>query len=501
VGGPWGRDIVALVRDAADIVRVVSDYVPLRQAGSRLKGLCPFHQEKTPSFSVDPDRQLFYCFGCRTGGDVFKFLMLYDKVEFPEALETLANRFGVRLPQGKAPNRDPLDRLLEMNEVARAFFAANLADGESGRRGRAYLERRGLTAETGARLRLGYAPDSWDALRSHLRAKGYRPDEMLKGGLVAERRGGSGEYDRFRDRLMFPIRDIAGRTLAFGGRTLGGDDPREAKYINSPETPAYTKGDHLYGLDLAKEAIRREGSATIVEGYLDLAAALQAGVDNVVASLGTAFTEAQARLLARYATRVVFSFDGDAAGASATARSVDLLLEKGFEVRVAELPADTDPDDFIRRNGAEAYGQLVRRAPEFVQFLIDREARGRDIDRADAKVAAVNAVLPHLARLSSAVERLTWVGRLADALRIDDDVIVGELRAALKARQTRIRQPVAAASGEIRLAESRLVTLLLRGADERRQCGDNLDWSDLEGASVAPIVRAILGSRRRSDGA
>ncbi len=488
--GPFPREFVEDVRNAGDIVRLVSEYVPLKTSGKRMRGLCPFHQEKTPSFYVDPDRGLFYCFGCQTGGDLFKFVMLYEKVDFREAAELLANRFGVPLPVSGGPVHDFRVRVLEMNRVAEEFFRARLSAGD-GAGCRTYLERRGLGESTIASLRLGYAPDSWEALRAHLVAKRFKPDEIVKAGLALPRKSGQGEYDRFRDRLIFPIRDVNGRTVAFGGRALGDAEP---KYLNSPETPAYVKGNHLYGLDLARDAIRREGFAIVVEGYMDLAALLGAGFDNVVASLGTAFTPAQARLLARYAERIVLSYDGDASGATATARSMDLLLERGFNVRVAELPEGRDPDDTIAREGADAYGALVRRAPEYLEFLIRRASHGRDLSRVEHQVSVVNAVLPHVARLESAVERAAWAGRLADSIGIEDELVLQELRKALRSRETRIRQrpPGSRPLGQ---AEARLVSLLLGSSEARAELVDH--GREVENSHVAGIVAAIL----RLDGA
>jgi DNA primase len=488
LGGTFTQDFIESVRNAGDIVRVISDYVPLRPAGSRLKGLCPFHQEKTPSFSVDPNAQLFYCFGCQTGGDLFKFVMLYDKVGFGEAVENLARRFGVALPSRARGGADPSDRYYRIAEAAEAWFRSLLRDPQRGRRCREYLEQRGLDDKTVARLGLGYAPDSWEALRQHLPPQRFKPEELQRAGLVLPRKSGQGHYDRFRDRLIFPIRDVNGRTRAFGGRAIGDAEP---KYINSPETPTYTKGEHLYGLDLARDAIRREGFGIVVEGYLDLAALLQAGFENTVATLGTAFTPAQVRLLARYANRVTVSYDGDAAGAAATARSLDLLLQKGMEVRVVDLPGKDDPDDYIRREGAEAYGRLVHRAPEYLEFLVLRETRGRDLSRIDQKIAAVNAVLPHLAKLKHAIERASWAARLADALQIEDGLVLQELRAASSSATTQIRQRPRPAR-EPREAEARLVSELLRLEEERVRLVGEIDWADLECTQIGPIVRTIL---------
>lgn len=495
MGRPFSQDYIETVRQAADIVQIISDYVPLKKAGTRLKGLCPFHQEKTPSFSVDPGNQLFYCFGCQTGGDVFKFVMLYDKLGFGEAVESLAGRFGVPLPKVSGPAETEHQRLLEMNGAADEWFRKMLADSEGGRRCRAYLEERGLSEETIRRLRLGYAPDTWEGLRSHLLAKRFKPEQLMRGGLTLQRKSGQGEYDRFRDRLIFPIHDAGGRTIAFGGRALGDVQP---KYINSPETPTYTKGNHLYGFDLSREAIRREGFAIVVEGYMDLAAVVQAGFDNVVASLGTAFTPPQAQLLARAGERVVVSYDGDSAGATATARSLDLLLQRGFDVRVVDLPAGKDPDDVIRSEGADAYGKLVRGAPEYLQFLLQREIRSRDVQRIEGKVGAVNAMLPHLARLDSAIERAAWAGRLADELQIEEGLVLQELRGALRKAATSIRQRPPEPRRAPAQAERRLVSLLLNSEEERRRWVNELDVSILEGTPVCTIVETILRLTREN---
>jgi DNA primase len=491
LGGRVPQDCVDAIRRAGDIVRLISDYVPLKPAGARYKGLCPFHQEKTPSFSVDPKLQLVYCFGCQTGGDLFKFVMLHEKVGFTEAVELLARRWSVPLTSAGGNRRDAeLDRLAQINRQALAFFREQLAHPARGRRGRDYLERRALTRETVELLQMGYAPESWNALRDHLVGKGASAQDLLRAGLVLPRKNEPGEYDRFRDRVIFPIHDVSGRLIAFGGRAVGAD--QEPKYLNSPETPLYVKGEHLYGLDQARDAIRREGMAIVVEGYLDLAAVVQAGFQQVVASLGTSFTEGQARLLARHTQRVVFSYDGDSAGASATERSLGLLLGRGFEVRVIELPRGLDPDDYLRREGAAAYGQLLRRAPEYLEFLIQRESRERDLRRLDERVAGVNAVLPYIARLSSAIERGSWAARLADALQLEDALVLQELRAAARGARTQIRQRPNVRPMP-REAECRLVHRLLLSEAERRRWATELDLADLEGATVLPIVRAIIG--------
>ena len=494
LGAPTSRDFVEKVRDAVDIVRVVSEYVTLKPAGTRMKGLCPFHEEKTPSFTVDPERKLFYCFGCQTGGDLFKFVMLYESVEFPEAVRILAERFGVPVPRpaDRSPAADRRQRVLEINALAETYFREQLRS-DAGRSCRDYVQRRGLSAELAESLGLGFAADSWDGLRRHLVAQGVRPAEIVEAGLALPRKSSPGEYDRFRNRLIFPIRDVTGRTVAFGGRALA--DDQEPKYVNSPETPAYVKGEHLYGLHAARDAIRRAGQAVVVEGYLDLAAVLGAGIENAVASLGTAFTPAQARLIARYAQRVTFSYDGDAAGSTAAVRSLDLLLERGFDVRVVDLPAGLDPDDTIRQRGADVYRRLVGEAPGYLEFLVLRETRGRELTRIDEKVQALNAVLPHVARLTGAVQRAEWAGRLADALGVDEAMVLQDLKDAVRAGKTAVRPPRADAGNEeasLRPVESRLVALILRYEEVRREARERLEPEDLEGSNVTEIVQALL---------
>lgn len=487
MGVPLTKEFVAAVRNAGDIVRLVGDYVALKPAGSRQKGLCPFHQEKTPSFSVDPDRGLFYCFGCQAGGDVFRFAMLIEQIEFPEAVEFLARRWGVPLPTADSPKDRIRRRVVEAAEVAGAWFRARLDDPAEGRKAREYLKQRGVADATRDALGLGYAPDDWQRLLDHLVGKRFRPEEVEVAGLALRRKTGDGHYDRFRDRLIFPIRDLYGHVVAFGGRALGDGEP---KYLNSPETPAYVKGEHLYGLDLAKDAVRREGFAILVEGYLDLAAVRQAGFENVVASLGTALTPAQARLLARTTQRVVVSYDGDPAGVAAAGRAIDALLGQGLEVRIADLPGGCDPDDLIRNRGADDFAAAVQEAPGWFEFLLRSESRARDLARPEEKVAAVNALLPRLARLG-AIERSEWAGRMADALDLDEAIVLQELRAAVREARPAIRGRAAPAEAP-RPVDLRLVAVLLESAEARARLRTELESDDWSGCGAARVVSAIL---------
>lgn len=487
MGVPLTKELVAAVRSAGDIVRLVGDYVALKPAGSRLKGLCPFHQEKTPSFSVDPERGLFYCFGCQAGGDLFRFAMLSEQIDFPEAVEFLARRWAVPLPTADSPRDRMRRRVLEAGDVAHRWFRARLVDAAEGRKAREYLERRGIGDATVEALGLGYAPDDWERLNRHLRERRFRPDEIEAAGLALRRKSGDGHYDRFRDRLIFPIRDVHGRPVAFGGRALGDGEP---KYLNSPETVAYVKGEHLYGLDLARDAVRREGYAILVEGYLDLAAVRQSGLEQVVASLGTALTPAQARLLSRTTQRVVIAYDGDAAGIAAAARALDALLEQGLEVRIADLPEGLDPDDLIRERGAETFAALTREAPGWFDFLLTRERRSRDLGRPEEKVAAVNALLPRLARLG-AIERSEWAARMAEGLQLDEEIVLQELRTAVRVGRPAIRQRVDTGVA-LRPLDLRLVALLLESGDARARLRGELDRDDWSDSRSARVVETIL---------
>jgi DNA primase len=425
------------VRAAADIVRIVGEHVKLRKAGVNLVGLCPFHQEKTPSFAVHPVKQIFHCFGCGVGGDVFKFVMLMEHLTFPEALRRLAEKVGVRLRETEADaasdaRAQERAALYRMHEAAAHFFATQLSATTEGRAARAYLADRGLGDQALARFRIGYAPSDGQALARRLAGMDFDSGLMEKSGLVVRAAEGDRRFDRFRRRVMFPIANEGGRIVAFGGRALGEEPP---KYLNSPETPIYSKSRVLYNLDRAAEAIRRLDRAVLVEGYMDCIAVASAGVENVVASCGTSLTESQVRLLGRHTRRAVVNYDPDSAGMAATERSLGLLLEEGFEVQVLVLPPGLDPDAFIRHHGAEAYRKLLDAAPSYLDYLADRAAAAHGLDTPQGRVAAANAVLPYLARLPSPLLRAAWAARLAERLRLDDALLREELkRSAARAR-------------------------------------------------------------------
>ena len=501
------RDFLGRVRDATDMVRLVAEYVPLRKVGRRHSGLCPFHPEKSPSFSVDEEKQLFYCFGCQTGGDVFKFVMLIEKLEFQPAVRMLADRAGIEVPafqRTDIPVDPERDALLAIYREAASFYRKLLRHPERGKRARQYLKERGLGPATVEALGIGCSPASWDGLRSHLQAK-FPARQLVNSGLFVNREDGSSWYDRFRDRLMFPIVSVAGGIVGFGGRMIGQGEP---KYLNSPETPIYTKGENLYGLNLSRDAIRKAGEAVVVEGYLDFATLYEAGFCNCVATLGTAFTTSQARLLSRYANRVTVNYDPDTAGLSAARRSVDLLLSRGFTVRVLQLDEGLDPDGFIRRKGAEAYGASLAAAPGYMDFLLADCMRGKDLNDPAARVQALNDVLPHMAQLENPAERSGYYSRIAEALGIEDDVVLEQLKKALKVGKRAL--PASAMSSSARAggalagaavvsdAEWRLVRSLVESEEARHDVLPGMSEEDLVGLATAEILRA-LGEMHREE--
>jgi DNA primase len=424
------------VRAAADIVKITGDYVKLRKSGANFVGLCPFHHEKTPSFAVHPTKQIFHCFGCGVGGDVFKFVMMIENLSFPEALRRVAEKVGIVLREregGEGTDERARERtaLFKLHEAAAKFYSAQLGATAEGRAARGYLADRGLDDATVARFRLGYAPANGQALTQYLEDLGFRAEISEKSGLVLRGEEGKRRFDRFRRRIIFPISNESAKVVAFGGRALGDDQP---KYLNSPETPIYTKGRVLFHLDGAGSGIRKLDYAILVEGYMDSIAVASAGIDNVVASCGTSLSEGQIRLLARYTRRVIVNYDPDSAGVAATERSLDLLLEEGFEAKVLALPGGLDPDSFIRKRGAAEYKERLSAAPSYLDYLTERAAARHDLGRPEGKVAAANAVMPYLARVPNAMLRAELANRLAERLKLDGKLLQEELRRSARSR-------------------------------------------------------------------
>jgi DNA primase len=486
------------VRRSADIVRVIQDHVALKKVGGSWKGLCPFHQEKTPSFNVRAEPALFHCFGCGVGGDVFKFVMLYERVSFPEAAESLARRFGVPVPErteGPGPDRKEREEMLALLETAAQHFSRTLWSA-GGTRAREYLLGRSFKKETLERIRAGAAREGWDDLLGALRGK-FPPAAMAAAGLVLERQDGSGYYDRFRGRAIFPILNESGKVVAFGARSLDGSEP---KYLNSPETPVYQKGRTLYGLSWAKEAIRREGRAVLMEGYLDVARALEAGIDEAVATCGTALTPGHARLLHRFTERVDVNFDQDEAGQRAARKSFELLFEEGVRAHVVELPPGEDPDSYIRAAGSQAYRARLAGAPEAIEWLIRREAAANDTGTPGGKAAYLRALLPALVRIESAVERAAWLARVVEGGGLDEAAAREELQRARKGLAASAPpEPAPALSTAMPKAERWLVALLAQGAEGAEEALAELGEADIDGLRSAEVLRAAKALWRRND--
>jgi len=490
------------VKAAVDIVKVVGDYVQLRKGGVNLKGLCPFHHEKTPSFSVSPAKQMFYCFGCGKGGDVFEFVKLIENLTFSEALFRLAEKVGITL-HGTTSDRssDPQAReraeLYKIHETASQFFAAQLGGTTEGRAARAYLADRGLNDEVIARFRLGYAPANGHALTRRLSETGFSTELLEKSGLVQRAAEGDRRFDRFRRRIIFPIVNESGKLVAFGGRALGDDQP---KYLNSPETPIYTKSRVLYHLDRAGSAIRKLDCAVLVEGYMDCIAVASSGIENVVASCGTSLTESQVRLLSRYARRVVVNYDPDSAGVAATERSLNVLLEEGFEIQVLALPDGLDPDAFIRQQGAKAYRDRLEAAPAYLDYLTERARSQHDLRRPEGKIAAANAVLPYLARVPNPMLRAELALRMAERLRLDERLLLQELkRAASEGRREiqlrRETEPLQASP-----VEKQLLSAFFESEDLANEFLPGLmEDGSCEGLAAERIFQELLETRRHGE--
>ena len=417
--------IIQEVQNRSDIVEVISQYLPLKPAGKNFKALCPFHQEKTPSFMVSPERQIFNCFGCQVGGNVFSFLMKHESLTFLEALKMLADQSGVSLPEMTRPEGDGGKnlRLFELNELAVRFFQSCLKSQEGAKALRYLLEGRGLSKETIGRFSLGYASTSWDSLLRETGKRGFSPSILEEAGLALRRRDGEGFYDRFRNRIIFPIFNVTGKVLGFGGRTLDGKDP---KYMNSPETAIYHKSANLYGLNLAKEHILREGKVVVVEGYLDAITPAQGGIGNVVASLGTALTSGHVRLLRRYGQDVVMVYDSDTAGVEATLRGLDLLVEEGMHVKVVSLPPGQDPDGFVRREGKEVFRRKIEKAEGLFDYKLNLLASRHNRDSVEGPAEIVKRMLPTIDKFQNAIEKKGYIKRLAEELDLRGRITSGE---------------------------------------------------------------------------
>lgn len=490
------------IRAASDIVEVIGSYLPLKRAGANFVALCPFHREKTPSFHVNPQRQIFHCFGCHKGGDVFRFVQDFESLSFGEAVRRLAERAHIPLEYDRDPGqqqrRQDKDLLLQIHEGITQRWQAFLANDPGGQVARDYLHRRGVPDEAVRQFRLGCAPDAWDDTVNWSRSKGYDPALMEQAGLILRKEGTDRYYDRFRGRLIFPIRDEQGRVVAFSGRVLTGDE-KTAKYVNSPETPIFTKGRICYGLDQSRRALLDAGFAVICEGQLDLIACHLAGVQNVVAPQGTALTADHARVLRRYVSEVVLCFDSDTAGQRAAVRALDDLLASGLAIRVATLPAPHDPDSYIRAFGAEAFRQLIAGARGFFDYYLDRLAQEQDVSTDRGRTVLVRALGEAVHKTANAVLIDTYAQKVAHRLGVNIDAVRAEFRK-LAASTRRAADEAAAPPAEAETTQSPrpstpefwLLKLLLLDDELLGWARDHLRTEWIQHPAVRRIVEARL---------
>ena len=507
------------IRARVDIVELVGQWVNLKRTGANWKGLCPFHNEKTPSFTVHPKKNIFHCFGCGAGGDAFTFLMRQDRLAFPEAVRALAQRAGVDLPEERRGESDgALETLRHVMAQAAEIYTAALW-GRDGERARAYLEGRGIDAEVARGFGLGWAPEGWDHLLGQMKARGVEAEALAQAGLARPRQTGAGFYDLFRGRLVFPIRDSQGRVIAFGGRGLGREEP---KYINSPETPLYVKGQTLYALDLARAAMREKHRGIVVEGYVDCLMAHQHGFPETVAALGTAFTPAQLSLLQRHAEEVITVFDADAAGGKASARAEEMMEEMMtlrdlgwsvaqtgrferagyFPVKVAVLPAGHDPDSLLRAEGADAFRSRLAEARSILSFVMARALEAEDLGTERGRARAHARVSLLLSKVANAEEATGLARQAARQLGVDATQLWIEARQlqGARARQGRLDRPDSTPAGSIdhwpapSLAERDLLVLLLRVPEARAELLPLLEEEDV----AHPGLRALMGALRHA---
>jgi DNA primase len=436
------ENILDEIRSRADIVEIVSEVVVLKKAGKYFKGLCPFHSEKTPSFTVSPDKQIYHCFGCTAGGNVFKFLMETQSLPFVEAVRILASKVNVVIPSPRrsvAESRQEKERetILKSNRLAAEYFTATLDHPQKGKKAREYLKSRNFSGETLSKYQLGWSTPNWQDLMNALGHKASHSD-LENAGLIKQKDGSSGNnyYDRFRARLMIPLKDLYGNVIGFGARIIGEGEP---KYLNSPETPLYKKGRVLFGMHLAKQPMRQENQAILVEGYFDQIRAHEKGILNVVATCGTALTPEQAGLLKNHVQTVILVFDSDNAGRLAAQRGYEVLIEKDLNVRIGHLPKGHDPDSYIQEFGPEIFLQFIKNAKPFIESYIDEASASGNLGSPAGRMEVVNRVLPLLAKVKNNLERSEWVRYLSEKAGVDDNALLKELKKALTQNQSKVK--------------------------------------------------------------
>lgn len=506
----YSDELIEEIRINNDIIDVISEYVKLEKKGKYYFGLCPFHREKTPSFSVDQPKQIFYCFGCSKGGNVFQFISLAEKLDFIEAVRLLADRAKIQLPEDE--DEEQVEKTRQKQEImkinllsARYFF--DMLSSKKGEGAREYLKKRGITEHTTRKFGLGYSTGEWDSLLKYLENKGFSEQTILKSGLVISGKNGK-LFDRFRERVMFPIFDVRGNVIAFGGRVMDSSMP---KYMNSPETPVYSKGKHLYALNFAKNS--GEKRLIVVEGYMDVISLHQSGIINAVASLGTALTDSQGRVLKKYAEEIVISYDSDMAGQAATIKGLDLLSGIGCKVKVLTVPDGKDPDEYVRKNGSEGFGKIVNGALTLIEYKIKMSRSEVDTSTTEGKILFLNKVAGLISKLDSEVEREMYIKKIAVENDISEDAMFAEVLRRTRPRGTVATKPVNTTEvtfrqtgGNAGIIEKRLVheerfimSLLCVDNNIYKTVKDMLKielFSDEENRRVAKIIFERLGSNR-----
>jgi DNA primase len=487
--------IINEIRERAEVLPIVSEYVKMKKRGKNYIGLCPFHSERTPSFTVSPEKKLFHCFGCGEGGNVFAFIMKIENSSFVDAVKLLGEKLGINVPDpgGRQPAENKFGALYEIVKLASDYFQGNLRAEDRGSKGRDYLKKRGLDDKTAGAFKLGYSMDSWDALFKHLIQKGADPKNIVAAGLAISKEGG-GQYDRFRDRLIFPICDYRGREVGFGGRVLGEGEP---KYINSPETPIYNKSRILYGLNVSKDSIRRVNTAIIVEGNMDATSCHQHGISNVVASMGTALTEGQCKLLQRFCENVVLAYDTDIAGSAATERGVEVLKRAGFNVKVAQIDSGKDPDEMIRLKGVEAFKRTIESSVPWLQYKINAALSRYNLGEIEPRAKATREVSKLIAKEPDRLIRAEYIKHIAAMLKTNAETIAAEVKRetyySKKSGGVDLRRITEKPTPKILKAEEAILRLAIENEDARQVLKKKVHWGEFSEGLTRAVAELLLG--------
>jgi len=475
-------DTVEQIKQVASIVEIASQYTSLKKRGRRFLGLCPFHSEKTPSFTVDDERQLYHCFGCGAGGDIFTLVMEKEDLSFPEAVRYLAQKYNIELPKQKklSPKYQSLkEKLFKITNKALSFYKKNLFNTNEGKKALDYLKKRGVSEETIHQLKIGYSLNSWDSILKYFEQVKTDMKDLEKVGLVMRRKDRQGFYDRFRGRIIFPIFDVSGKAVAFGGRTLFKDNP---KYLNSPDTPIYTKGQVLYGLNFSKESVRNNKQMILVEGYTDFLSLYQRGITNTAASLGTSLTENQASLASRFTKNIAVAYDSDDAGRKAACRAVSLCFAQGIRTQVLSFPRGQDPDNYITDEGPKKFKSLANNSPSGLKFLIKETTRGKNLNNPEEKAQVARQIMENIKDIPDSIVLSEYIKKTGEYLSIDEQ----ELRKLIRKKYA---SPSQSQANWFFNAEKRLLQIIFNNGDIATTLFENIEEQDYKGLQSEPIFQ------------